>query len=100
MYSNLANARSAATLLLPVNVLGKKYHAVSFKQAGANSNPYLARSQFQIIATKDNTVVTITPRKNGQVGTPFTVTFPLAGDMIQYQSSDGNAEPGPDRHIY
>ncbi len=84
-----AGARTAATLLLPVNVLGKKYHAVSFTQSG--SSPNISRSQFQVIATKDNTVVTITPRKNGQVGTPFTVTFPLAGDMIQYQSADGNA---------
>ncbi len=89
------NARSAASLLLPVNVLGKKYFAISFNQAGANAtvggNTYNARSQFQIIATKDNSVVQITPMKNGAKGTPFTVTLPLAGDMIQYQSPDGAA---------
>ncbi|MBL0182860.1 MAG: hypothetical protein IPP96_11445 [Chitinophagaceae bacterium] len=89
------NARSAASLLLPVNVLGKKYFAVSFNQAGSDAtlggNTYRARSQFQIIATKDNSVVQITPVKNGVKGTAFTVTLPLAGDMIQYQSPDGAA---------
>lgn len=86
-----AGARSAATLLLPVNVLGKKYYAVSFTQSGANQGSFLARSQFQIIAVKNNTVVTITPRKNGVVQAPVTITLPLAGDMYQYQSTDGNA---------
>ncbi|MFN8243188.1 MAG: PKD domain-containing protein [Ferruginibacter sp.] len=86
-----AGARSCATLLLPTNVLGKKYYAVSFAQNGSNQGSYNARSQFQIIATTDNTNVTITPRKNGVLGTPFTVNLPLAGDMIQYQSPDANA---------
>ncbi len=90
-----AGARSAATLLLPVNVLGRKYYAISFTQNGSNtpntSPIYNARSQFQIIATKPNTVVEITPVKNGVVGTKFTVNLPLEGDMIQYQSPDVTA---------
>ncbi|HEX2683949.1 MAG TPA: IgGFc-binding protein, partial [Ferruginibacter sp.] len=86
-----AGARSAATLLLPVNVLGRKYFAVSFNQAGSNNGTYIARSQFQIIATKPNTVVEITPVKNGVKGTKYTVNLPLAGDMIQYQSPDAAA---------
>jgi|GEM_PF-461033 len=86
-----ANARSAATLVLPVNVLGKKYYAVSFAQNGSNQAPYNARSQFQVIATKDNTNVEITPMKNGVKGATFTVNLPLAGDMIQYQSGDAGA---------
>ncbi|HMW27568.1 MAG TPA: IgGFc-binding protein, partial [Ferruginibacter sp.] len=73
------------------NVLGKKYFAMSFNQAGANNGAYLARSQFQVIAVKDNTVIQITPMKNGAKGTSFTITLPLAGDMIQYQSPDGAA---------
>jgi gliding motility-associated-like protein len=89
-------ARSAASLLLPSNVLGKKYYAVSYTQQSTGnvtigSSSYISRSQFQIIATQNNTVVTITPRKNGVLGSPFTVTFPLAGDMIQYQSTDAAA---------
>ncbi len=86
-----AGARSAATLLLPNNVLGKKYHTISFSQFGANGGGHNARSQFQIIAVKNNTVVNITPVKNGVTGSPFSVTLPLAGDMIQYQSTDANA---------
>jgi len=31
-----AGARSAATLLLPANVLGRKYYAASFTQTGSN----------------------------------------------------------------
>lgn len=79
-------ARSAATLLLPVNVLGKRYYAVSFTQNGVSSGSYIAKSQFQIIATKPNTQVKITPRFNGVVQPAFTVNFPLAGDLYQYQA--------------
>jgi len=85
------NNRSAASLLLPVTVLGKKYFAISANQDGASSGSNLARSQFQIIATKDNTVVSITLIKNGSKGVTFSVTLPLAGDMIQYQSPDAAA---------
>ncbi|MBC7937182.1 MAG: PKD domain-containing protein [Rhizobacter sp.] len=86
-----AGARSAATLLLPVNVLGKKYYATSFTQTGSDNNGVLARSQFQVIAIKNNTVVSITPRKNGVLQPAFTITLPVAGDMYEYQSTDGNA---------
>jgi gliding motility-associated-like protein len=79
-------ARSAATLLLPTNVLGKNYYATSFNQAGTNSGSYLAKSQFQIIATKPNTQVRITPRTNGTVGASFIISLPLTGDMYQYQA--------------
>jgi gliding motility-associated-like protein len=75
-------ARSAATLLLPTNVLGKKYYATSFTQSGTGAS----KSQFQIIATQPNTNVTITPRWNGVLQTPITVNFPNVGDMYQYQA--------------
>lgn len=86
-----AGARSAATLLLPVNVLGRKYYAASFTQSGSNFNTNIARSQFQIIAVKPNTNVSITLRKNGVLGTPFVINLPNAGDMYQYQSTDALA---------
>ncbi len=79
-----AAARSAATLLLPVNVLGKKYYAMSAAHDGTGGG----KSQFQVIAVRDNTVIEITPVKNGVTQPTFTVNLPLAGDMIQYQSSD------------
>ncbi|RYD87447.1 MAG: hypothetical protein EOP54_28775, partial [Sphingobacteriales bacterium] len=84
-------ARSAASLLLPVNVLGKKYYAISFTQNGSNSGQIVARSQFQIVAVANNTLITITPRKNGVLQTPVNVSLPLAGDVYQYQSTDPNA---------
>ena len=74
-------ARSAASLLLPTNVLGKKYFATSFFQNGTG------RSQFQIIATKPNTNVTITPRNNGALQTPINILLPNVGDIYQYQST-------------
>ena len=82
-----AAARSAASLLLPVNVLGKKYYAISAAQDGTGGG----KSQFQVIAVKDNTVIEITPVKDGVKQPTFTVNLPLAGDMIQYQSNDPNS---------
>ncbi|MCB0740587.1 MAG: PKD domain-containing protein, partial [Chitinophagaceae bacterium] len=90
-YAQLWGAvRSAATLLLPKNVLGKKYYATSFKPNGSGNNgSYIARSQFQIIATKPNTQVRITPKFDGVKQSSFIVTFPLEGDLYQYQAPDG-----------
>lgn len=86
-YAQLwAGARSAATLLLPVNVLGKKYYSINFTQNTTG------RSQFQVIATKSNTSVKITPRINGAIQSSFIVNLPNAGDMYQHQlpSSSGD----------
>lgn len=87
-----AGARSAATLLLPTNVLSTKYYAISFTQngSGSSSTGDPAKSQFQIIAIKDNTTVQITPKVNGVLQAPFTVTLPLAGDLYQYQDNPNN----------
>jgi gliding motility-associated-like protein len=79
-------ARSAATLLLPTNVLGKKYRAFSFTHT-AISNGQNSRSQFQIIATLPNTQVQITPYANGVSGAPFTISLPVIGDIYQYQAT-------------
>jgi len=86
-----AGARSCATLLLPTNVMGKKYRAISFTQNGQGNGQYLARSQFQIIAVRPNTDVRITPFKNGVAGATININFPNAGDMYQYQSTDAAA---------
>jgi len=81
-------ARSAATLLLPVMVLGKKYRAISFTQNGANGSGQNAKSQFQIIAVKPNTQVRVTPVLNGVTGTPFILNFTNPGDIYQYQADE------------
>ncbi len=79
-------ARSAATLLLPTSVLGKKYRAISFTQNGTGGTGQLDKSQFQVIAVKPNTQVRVTPRLNGVNGTAFLINLPNVGDMYQYQS--------------
>lgn len=91
-----AGARSAATLVLPTNVLGKKYYAISSSQAipgtsGAGAS-YVSKSHFEIIAVKNNTVVQITPKFNGVAQTPFTITLPLAGDTYQYEPAGSNTD--------
>lgn len=81
------NARSAATLLLPTNVLGKKYRAASFTYSNTSSGGQNSRSQFQIIATRPLTQVKVTPFSNGVAGTPFNINFTNTGDMYQYQAT-------------
>lgn len=50
---------SGATLLLPVNVLGKNYYSINYTQeSNAQKKTY---SVFNVIATEDNTTVEITP---------------------------------------
>jgi len=85
VYSHIyAGFRTAATLVLPVNVLGKKYRTTSYWQASTGGS----RSQFQIIAVEANTQVQVQLRKNGAIsGTPFTVSLPNVGDVYQIQDA-------------
>ncbi len=80
-------ARSAATLLLPTAVLGKKYRAASFTYSNVSGGGQNSRSQFQVIATKPNTQVQITPFSNGVAGPSFPINMPNVGDMYQYQAT-------------
>jgi gliding motility-associated-like protein len=85
VYSHIyAGFRTAATLVLPVNVLGKKYRSFSYFQASTGSS----KSQFQIIAVEDNTQVQVQLRKNGVAsGAPFTISLPNVGDVYQIQDA-------------
>lgn len=59
VYSFITRSQaSAATLCLPLNVLGKEYYGISYTQISneANSNSYIT-----IVAVEDNTTVEITP---------------------------------------
>jgi gliding motility-associated-like protein len=57
VYSHIYRKyRSDATLVLPTRTLGKKYYCMSYEQLWTSE-----RSQFMIIAAKDNTKIKITP---------------------------------------
>jgi len=60
VYAHIyANNVSGATLLLPVNVLGKDYYSLNYTQA-SNQNA-LSYSAFMVVAVEDDTAVEITP---------------------------------------
>jgi gliding motility-associated-like protein len=84
VYSYITrNAASGATVCLPVNVLGKEYYSMNFEQV---SNENLSNSYFTIIATKDNTVVEITPSANTKAGWTAGNTYTVnlgKGDIYQ-----------------
>ncbi|WP_338770336.1 gliding motility-associated C-terminal domain-containing protein (plasmid) [Bernardetia sp. ABR2-2B] len=75
-----SESSSDATVIYPVNTLGKKHYALTQK---ANGDPIIATlgelsaAQFNIIATEDNTSVEITPTAETEQGNlphiPFTI---------------------------
>jgi len=52
------NSVSGATLVLPVNTLGKDYYSINYKQESNSANSV---SWFFVVAVEDNTQVEITP---------------------------------------
>lgn len=93
VYAHILNAaRSGSTLVLPVAVLGKEYYVASYKSVSATVTNSIRRSQFNVIATLDNTTVQITPTAADAAGVhpanvPFTVVL-SKGDVYQYQSEN------------
>ncbi|OCX53754.1 hypothetical protein BEL04_05560 [Mucilaginibacter sp. PPCGB 2223] len=99
-----AAAVSGATLVLPINTLGKDYYSLNYTQVSNESPSY---SAFVIVATEDSTVVQVTPKAaltTGQAAnTPFTLNLKkgqvfqglsatdLTGTRIQSISSNGNS---------
>lgn len=82
----IRSARSAATLVLPVNVWGKNYVAPSY----ANSGSLAGYGEIAIMAKLPNTTVEITPKiksLNGAraPGVPYQITLPNPGDVYQVQ---------------
>jgi gliding motility-associated-like protein len=88
VYAHILNAaRSGSTLVLPTNVLGKDYYVSSYKSVVTGAT---RRSQFDVIATIDNTTIQITPTGADATGVhpanvPFQVTL-AKGDVYQFQS--------------
>jgi gliding motility-associated-like protein len=87
IYAHIfAEDSSGATLLLPVNTLGKDYYSINYTQT-ANQTAY---SAFIVIATEDSTTVEITPSQALLGGAPANTAFSLTlnkGDVYQALSS-------------
>ncbi|MES2004876.1 MAG: PKD domain-containing protein [Bacteroidota bacterium] len=89
VYAHILNAaRSGSTLVLPTNVLGKEYIALSYKQSVNAQNT--AKSQITVVGVEDNTLVEIKPiaasvNNTKPANVAFTVTL-NKGDVYQYQS--------------
>lgn len=72
IYAHIfANESSGATLLLPVNTMGKDYYSVNYTQK-ANATAY---SALMVVATEDSTTVQITPGPSNTLLKPTTVTL-------------------------
>lgn len=66
VYSYITrSAASAATLCLPLNVLGKEYYSANFTQISNESN---SNSFLTIVAVEDNTTIEVTPSVNTKGG--------------------------------
>ncbi len=84
VYAHIyASSVSGATLLFPVNAMGKTYMSLNYKQH-SNNNP--AYSIFAIVATEDNTTVSITPSATLVSGEAAGVAFQVVlnkGEVYQ-----------------
>lgn len=59
VYAHIySNARSDATLLIPVETLGKEYYALSFDQSPVSTTQ---RSEFMLVGVEDSTFIDIYP---------------------------------------
>jgi gliding motility-associated-like protein len=87
VYAHIyASSVSGATLLLPVNAMGKDYLSLNYTQVSnaAANNP--AYSTFAVIATEDNTTVSITPSATLLNGEAAGVAFQISlnkGEVYQ-----------------
>jgi gliding motility-associated-like protein len=89
VYAHIyAASVSGATLLLPVNALGKNYYSINYTQA-SNSQQVEnlpSYSTFMVVATEDNTTVEIIPKGNLLNGTMAGQTLTLTlkkGEVYQ-----------------
>lgn len=76
VYAHIyASSVSGATLVLPVNALGKDYYSINYKQI-SNSNG--AVSWFFVVAIEDDTEVEITPSEDTEGGWEKNVTHTVS----------------------
>ncbi|MCC5946315.1 MAG: gliding motility-associated C-terminal domain-containing protein [Bernardetiaceae bacterium] len=86
---NFKQFSADAALVFPINTLDTEYYTMTYAPEG----PAAYRSEFLIIATEDNTTVTITPSVatlgGNAAGVPFSVTLD-EGQTYQVQSAGSN----------
>jgi gliding motility-associated-like protein len=88
VYAHIYASRvSGATLLLPVNAMGKEYMSLNYTQLSNAPNSY---STFAIIGTEDNTTVSVIPTAQLLDGSPANVAFTITlnkGELYQGMST-------------
>ncbi|GAA4318829.1 hypothetical protein GCM10023149_17110 [Mucilaginibacter gynuensis] len=91
VYAHIyAKSVSGATLLLPVNTLGKKYISINYTQkSNAEGERRKAFSTILVVATEDNTQVVINPTQQLTDGKPANQPFNVflkKGEVYQVDS--------------
>ncbi|RWY53716.1 PKD domain-containing protein [Mucilaginibacter gilvus] len=66
VYAHIyASSVSGATLLLPVNALGKNYYSINYtQQSNSETDNLHSYSSFMVIGTEDDTIVEVIPTAN------------------------------------
>ncbi|MDX5319568.1 MAG: PKD domain-containing protein [Bacteroidota bacterium] len=87
VYAHIySNARSDATLLIPVETLGKEYYAIAFTQSPSSGTQ---RSEFMLVGVEDSTFIDIYPTvdvlPNKPKDTKYTVML-NTGEVYHAQS--------------
>jgi gliding motility-associated-like protein len=88
VYAHIyASSVSGATLLLPVNALGKNYYSINYTQASNSEMDNLrSYSSFMVIGTEDNTIVEVIPTADlldgSKAGVVLTLTL-KKGEVYQ-----------------
>ncbi|HCS21830.1 MAG TPA: hypothetical protein DIW47_14945 [Bacteroidetes bacterium] len=88
VYAHIySNARSDATLLIPVETLGKEYYALAFTQSPVSNSQ---RSEFMLVGVEDSTYIDIYPSvdilPSKTAGVKYTVML-NTGEVYHAQSN-------------
>lgn len=86
VYAHIsAGARSAASLILPLEALGQKYFSMNFTQTTEGNGKN--RNFLTLVASENNTDILVHPKS----GSSFKVHLSNAGDVYQYMP-EGNED--------
>jgi hypothetical protein len=98
---NYCPSSSDVALIYPTNTLGKEYFAACYDphvdEENSGGYNHGRNSEFLVVATEDNTVVTIEPSKKTDKKRPAHLPFQIKldqGDIYQVQSMNQNNQDG------